>query len=282
MSFATVAVFGVGLIGGSFALALRKAGFGGRIVGVSSPETLQRALSLGVVDAGASLAEAAAEADLLYLAQPIRRIIEMLPELNRWVRPTALVTDAGSTKQAIVAEAGRSLTRCTFLGGHPLAGKESRGVESASAELFENRSYALTPSAGSNTPAEREFISWVKRIGSIPVILGPAEHDRIVAFTSHLPQLISTALANLLAAQGPDSTRIFGPALVDSTRLALSPFEVWSDIFRTNSTAINSALGAYILALEQLQAQLTSDQLEHSFDSAANLATSLRKRGGFS
>ena len=119
----TVAIFGVGLIGGSFALALRRAGFQGKILGVSSAATLERAVSLGVIDAGAALAEAAGQADLLYLAQPISRFLEILPELNLWVRPDALITDAGSTKAAIVQKAAVSVTRCQFLGGHPLAGK---------------------------------------------------------------------------------------------------------------------------------------------------------------
>lgn len=278
MQWKTVAVFGVGLIGGSFALALRKAGFEGRILGVSSAQTLRSAIELGVVDQGASLEEAASQADLLYLAQPIRQIMEVLPQLNRWVQPEALITDAGSTKAAIVAEAARSVTRCEFVGGHPLAGKESRGVQAAEANLFEGRTYVLTPTDGRETEAGAEFGSWVRRIGSTPLILDPAEHDRVVAFTSHLPQLASTALASLLGAAGPKTGRIFGPALVDSTRLALSSYDVWTDIVSTNSAQIESALTAYIRALEQVRAELRSEQLRSSFERAAQFAAELRQR----
>src|SRR5690606_27433297 len=119
MALRTVSIVGVGLIGGSFALALREAGFDGRIVGVSRPETIDRAVALGVIDAGASMAEALAESDLIYLAQPILRILEQLPEVARLARPGALVTDAGSTKQAIV-ERARAVFRgreADFLGG---------------------------------------------------------------------------------------------------------------------------------------------------------------------
>src|SRR5579862_6730759 len=102
LAMQTVAIFGVGLIGGSFALALREAGFSGRIIGVSSPETIRKAVELGVIDAGLSAEQAAGSADLIYLAQPILRIVEILPQLDPWVRPDALVTDAGSTKSTIV------------------------------------------------------------------------------------------------------------------------------------------------------------------------------------
>src|SRR5450432_2944248 len=195
----TVAIFGVGLIGGSFALALRKAGFSGRIIGVSSPPTIRRALELGVIDEGVPAQEAAQAADLIYLAQPILRIVEILPELEHWVHPEALVTDAGSTKSAIVERAG-AISRCQFLGGHPMAGREQRGVEAADPGLFRGRPYVLTPrsEAELHTPQARDFVDWIERIGAFTVILSPAEHDRIVAYTSHLPQLASTGLAALL------------------------------------------------------------------------------------
>ena len=133
----TVTIVGVGLIGGSFALALRKVGFLGRILGVSSPATLSRALELGVVDEARSLEEALPRSDLVYMAQPVLRILAQLERVRALVPDHALVTDAGSTKQAIVDRA-RGLFQCgaDFLGGHPMAGKEGRGVEIADANLF--------------------------------------------------------------------------------------------------------------------------------------------------
>jgi prephenate dehydrogenase len=263
----TVAIVGVGLIGGSFALALRKAGFGGKIVGVSSPRTISRARELGVIDAGLSLPEAAAQSDVIYLAQPIARILETLDLLGALAPPNALVTDAGSTKAAVVARA-RGL-RARFVGGHPMAGKESRGVESADADLFRGRPYVLT---GHDPWLEQ----WITRIGARPVILDPEEHDRLVALTSHLPQLISTALAVSIAGE-PGAARVAGPAAVDLTRLALSPYEIWRDIFATNSGPIDAALGAFIGKLEEFRRLLRDPAIEREFDRGAAAARSLRE-----
>jgi prephenate dehydrogenase len=274
----TVAIFGVGLIGGSFALALREAGFGGRILGVSSEKTLARALDLRVIDEPASGPEAAQRADLIYLAQPILRIIEMLPELNTWVNPDALITDAGSTKRVIVERAAQVISRCQFLGGHPMAGREKFGVEAAEAGLFQGRPYVLTPrfEPEMETPRVRTLLDWLRRIGSKPVVLDALEHDRIVAYTSHLPQLASTGLAALLEGRSEPSTGIFGPALIDSTRLSLSSFEMWRDIFATNQDFIQEALRNYIAKLEEFRRDLEPEQMRSAFDRAAKFARQIR------
>ncbi len=135
----SVGIVGVGLIGGSFGLALRKAGFEGAILGVSSTRSIEQAIERGAVDRGATLEEAAGTCDLLFLSQPISGILDTVRKLDPLVREDTLVTDAGSTKKAIVDEAKRSLRRCAFLGGHPMAGKELRGVEAADADLFRGR-----------------------------------------------------------------------------------------------------------------------------------------------
>ncbi len=254
----TVAIFGVGLIGGSFALALRKAGFAGRIVGVSSDQTIRAALDRGVIDEALPADEAAAQADLLYLAQPIHKIADCLEEIDAWVQPGALITDAGSTKKLIVDRASQVVSRGRFLGGHPMAGRERRGVEAAEADLFQGRPYVLTPRSPQELDhaAVREFLDWIPRIGSFPVILDAETHDRTVALTSHLPQLVSTALAALLEGRPEAQTRVYGPALVDSTRLALSSFDIWGDIFDTNRDAIQLALQSYIAKLEEFRVAL--------------------------
>ena len=256
----TVAIFGVGLIGGSFALALRKAGFAGKIIGVSSPATVEKALSLGVVDQALTLAEAASSADLVYLSQPISQIIETLDVLET----DALVTDAGSTK-AVICEHGRRLKRGLFIGGHPMAGKESRGVEHADADLFRGRPYVLTA-------REPELEAWIERFGARLVIMDPQEHDRQVAFVSHLPQLLSTTLASVLAGK----EQVAGPAAADLTRLALSPYDIWRDIFATNAEPIDAALSAFIARLEEVRSQLRSSELEALFSRAAASARALR------
>ncbi len=256
----TIAIAGVGLIGGSFALGLRKAGFHGKIIGVSSPATVQKALSLGVIDQSMALPEAARAADLVYLSQPISQILDTLGVLET----DAIVTDAGSTK-AVICERGRNLKR--FVGGHPMAGKESRGVEHADADLFRNRPYVLTA-------REPQLESWIERFGSRLVLLEPAEHDRQVAFVSHLPQLLSTTLASVLAGK----EQVAGPAAADLTRLALSPYDIWRDIFATNAEPIDAALGAFIARLEEVRKQLRSSELEAVFSEAAASARALRSK----
>ena len=276
----TVVIAGVGLIGGSFGLALKKAGFQGRIIGVSSAATIEAARAAGAIDEAMSLRDAAGVADLIYLAQPIGRILQTLPELNPWVRPETLVTDAGSTKGAIVARANEALTRCTFLGGHPLAGKERRGVKHADPDLFRGRLYVLTPRAESDLEAGAAagFLEWLRRIGARPLVTTPDQHDSVVAYTSHLPQLTATALASCLGAElGTGFAPIWGPALVDSTRLALSAYEIWGDILHTNRDAIDGALAAYIGKLQKMRDLLGGPDMKRLFNDGAEFARRVRE-----
>lgn len=267
-----VAIAGVGLIGGSFALALRKAGFAGRILGVSSARTIAEALRLGVIDEGVTLERAEAEADLLYLAQPILQIIEVLTRLKP--KAGALVTDAGSTKAQIVATAQTHLNNCQFVGGHPMAGKETRGVAAADADLFRGRNYVLTPSE--DTVASRWFRTQVESFGSIITTLTPDEHDRLVAYTSHLPQILSTVLACTLDPidQAP---RVAGPALMDMTRIAQSPFDMWHDIFLTNRGPIEQALKAFLSRFSEGQSSFYREEFAKAFDEAGRVARGLRR-----
>lgn len=276
----TVAIIGVGLIGGSFGLALRKAGFGGRRIGVSSAGAIRDALERGAIDEALPLAEAAAQADLVYLAQPICRILETLAALDAWLRPGCLVTDAGSTKARIV-EQGSRIRRGQFLGGHPMAGKEKRGAAEADADLFTGRTYVLTPRepAELETAAAREFLGWLGAMGAVPVTLSPEEHDRVVAHTSHLPQLLSTALAVMLAGRldSEERMRVAGPGLAAVLRLAGSSYEIWRDILATNSAEIDTALAGFIAELERLRANLGSEQAGIAFQTANYFAARLKR-----
>ncbi len=273
----TVAIVGTGLIGASFGLALKASGFRGRILGVSSRSAVAAAIARGAVDAEVSLEEAAAQADLVYLAQPICRIVDTIGKIAPLVRDGALVTDAGSTKARIV-EAGRAIQRGRFLGGHPMAGKEKRGAAEAESGLFAGRTYIVTPEAQADLerPAERELLDWIVKIGSQVVVLSPEEHDRIVALTSHLPQLLSTALASVLAERltRPEHRKAGGPGLIDMTRLAGSSYELWRDILATNAASIDSALAACIERLGQLRAHLTEPLARDVFEAANEFFTS--------
>lgn len=272
----TVAIAGVGLIGGSFGLALRKAGFTGRIVGVSSPATIEKAKQLGAIDEGAPLDTAVAQADLVYLAQPIGIILEVIPKLAGLLKPGALVTDAGSTKLRIVETARASLQKDQFLGGHPMAGKAERGVAVAEANLFEGRPYVLA--GPPRSPVAEEFRQWLDRIGAQVVFLDPRLHDELVAAASHVPQLLSTALAASLGrnALAESIAGIAGPGLIDMTRLAGSDYGLWRDILETNAAAIGPALDKVIAELQQVRQHLDPPDLEEPFRTANRLARGLR------
>jgi prephenate dehydrogenase len=277
----TVAIAGTGLIGASFGLALRKAGFDGEIIGVSSERALADAAAIGAIDRGATLAEAAGAADLIFLSQTIGRIVDTLRHLDPLVKTGALVTDAGSTKCEIVDTAMQHLTRCQFLGGHPMAGKERRGAKEASADLFSGQIWVLTPveSSAMETGAAHEFRYWLARIGARVATLDCEAHDAIVALTSHLPQLASTALAGLLQARLLEGqSAVSGSGLKDMTRLALSSYDLWRDILATNADRIDAALASYIQALEHIRENLRTRELQEEFERASTFATKLRSK----
>jgi prephenate dehydrogenase len=276
----SVAIVGTGLIGASFGLALRHAGFRGSIVGVSSPAALDGAIAAGAIDHGAPLADAVAHADLVFLSQTIGRILDTLRKLDPLVQPGALVTDAGSTKCEIVDTALKTLTRARFLGGHPMAGKERRGAEAAEANLFQKCTWVVTPMDSNDlaTPKAAAFLSWIRRIGAHPVVMKADEHDRVVAYTSHVPQLASTALAATVAERvDAAELAVAGSGLRDMTRLALGSYELWRDILATNAGHVDQALGFYIQKLEHLRENLRTLQMREEFQRAERLAADLRR-----
>ena len=237
----SVAIAGVGLIGASFGLALRKAGFTGRIAGVSSPRSIEAGLARGAIDGGISLEEAS-RFELLFLAQPISGIIETLSRLSTG----SIVTDAGSTKRSICS-AAKHLTN--FVGGHPMAGKELRGAESADADLFQDRPWLLT----SEPPAKLRH--WIEAIGARILVVSPEEHDRLVARASHLPQMI----ANVMARVTEPSKSAGGPGLDAMTRLSRSSYTMWRDIIATNRDEIGAALDEFLTEAWRLRSALTDE-----------------------
>ena len=274
----TVAIVGVGLIGGSFGLALKKAGFAGEIIGVSSQRAVQAGMRAGAISRSVSLEEAAASADMIYLAQTVDRILATLETLGPIASSNCLITDAGSTKVAIVQKATASIRSATFVGGHPLAGKEQRGAEAADADLFRGRPYLLTPTAG-ETPRLEAFRLWLSRIGANVIELSAQDHDAIVALTSHLPQIVSVALANALAKQKNELIKeILGPGLQDMTRLAMSSPEMWESIFSTNKTEVLTGLDAFVASLAQVRGAIEKGDITRVFGSAATFATAIRNQ----
>ena len=277
-SIHTVAIVGLGLIGGSFGLALRKAGFEGEILGLCAPPYLAKALEIGAISRpSSSLQEVAEKADLIYLAHKVDFIIELLDALGPIARRGCLITDSGSTKVAITAKAAKSVKWADFIGGHPMAGKEKRGIENADADLFRGRPYILTDDR-STIPIFNEFKSWLTQMGARPVIMPATEHDCAVAFTSHLPQLLSTTLACTLETHHQEAfTKVFGPGLLDMTRLALSASDLWMSILETNKEEIVKAIDAFSQTLDQLRTELLSDKLNKVFTSASQYAQQFRR-----
>jgi prephenate dehydrogenase len=280
MSFKQVTIIGTGLIGGSLGLALRKRHIVSRVIGCDRAPVLKRAKDCGAIEKGAtSIAEAVRGSDLIVLATPVITIIDLLERIGPSLPPRTLVTDVGSTKAAIVQRAAKSFGRSAsqrFLAGHPMAGKESAGVEFADADLFEGAAWLFTPLPRQNpqTGLCGEFVHCVEKIGARVAFLDPAEHDRFCAWISHLPQMISTALAATLVDEfGPDAPflDIGGRALRDLTRISGSPYSMWRDIAITNKKNLADALHKLEQRLAHIRENLDSRELAAEFERAHEL-----------
>lgn len=284
--FRRIAIVGLGLIGGSWGLALKKHGFKGQRVGFDRAEIATRAVAVGAVDEGSGdLASAVREADLVILATPVGAILELLPRLVTIVAPQALITDVGSTKRVICQRALEVFGEGPlFLGGHPLAGKENSGLDNADAALFENARYVLAPLTPDHLSLERvkAFSSLVQSIGARPFVSDATGHDRAVAYLSHLPQLVASGLASVALEQSSEDflpLELAGSGFRDATRLAESPYSLWRDICLTNVQNIQSALESLIEKLEAMKLHLSDRELEREFKQAKKLRERLREVG---
>jgi prephenate dehydrogenase len=239
----TVAIAGLGLVGGSLARALTRAGY--RVIGVDRPDVLAQAEAARAVAQSAPSVEACAwDADVLVLAAPPAVNHRLLRRVAGLRRPRLVVTDVGSVKGPIVAEARKLGLRC-FVGGHPMAGNEGTGFAAGHSGLFRDRPWLLTP-RGTEARALRSVERLARAVGARPVVMSPEAHDRAVAFLSHVPQLTAWALA--AAARGDAVTRRYldqaGPGFRDMTRLAASPPSLWRDILQENRREVLRALAA--------------------------------------
>jgi prephenate dehydrogenase len=258
MRFGTVAVVGVGLIGGSFALALKAAGACGRVVGAGrGAANLQLAFERGVLDAvETDAATAVRDADLVLVAAPVAQFERIFREIAPALKPEAVVTDGGSTKRDVVAAAraalGARLPR--FVPAHPVAGAEKSGAAAASADLFRGRRVVLTPLAESEGDAlERVEAAWTA-CGARLSRMSPEEHDGVLAAVSHLPHLLAYALVDDIAAR-PDAARLFAYAaggFRDFTRIASSHPEMWRDICMANSDQLLKELARFSAGIEKI------------------------------
>jgi prephenate dehydrogenase len=286
-----VTILGTGLIGGSFALALRKDLTDISISGWDRPEVVRGKEVRNAFDEtfSGNLGLALAKADLIYVALPIAVTLDLFSEIARQAPPSALVTDACSTKLRIMEESGQlfggNVGGAIFLGGHPMAGKELSGIAAADADLFRGHSYALiaageaiaTPTA--SEPRIAAFVKILEKIGAQPLWIGAQQHDYAVGLASHLPQLAAVALASFLYDRLDENglpITLAGPGLRDSLRLAGSPYSTWRDIILTNKELLSSSLDLFARRLDDLRERLGSRDLEADFDAANELYKLLR------
>src|ERR1700722_245238 len=309
-----VIILGTGLIGGSFALALRKYTEGIHITAWDRRDTVARAKDLGAADEifSGELKPAIESADLIYVALPISTTMDILPEIAGHSPQHALVTDACSTKVRIVRAAEELFSGSgekLFLGGHPMAGKELSGIANADANLFRDTTYALIgeslsdadeeavrhsspdgePDQSSTRPVPVRipkddprvvaFLKIIGKIGARPLWLGAQQHDYAVGLASHLPQLAAVALASFLYDHLDENglpIALAGPGLRDSLRLAGSPYSTWRDIVLTNRGVLSEGLDLFARRLDELRDKLASRELEADFDAANELYKLLR------
>ena len=253
--FKTLAVVGVGLVGGSFALALRRAGVTTRVVGFDRDRAaLEQGAALGVIDTAAeSVSEAVQGADLVVVAVPVRAIGPVLHDVALTMDPQAVITDVGSTKEDVVRVAREELRErfARFVPGHPIAGRETSGVESAVPELFRGARVVLTPAAETAPDAMDTVRSAWEAVGARVALADAADHDRIFAAVSHLPHFLAFALVSEIAARG-NAAELLGFAaggFRDFTRIAASSPEMWRDVALQNREAILAEVDRYCARL---------------------------------
>ena len=280
--FTRIVIVGLGLIGGSIALGVRERWPAVHIAGVDRQPVLAHALGSGAIDRAAERMADAGAADLVILAAPVRQNLALLAEAASVVaaaRDPLLITDVGGTKRDIVAAASTLPHHVAFVGGHPIGGAERGGFGFARPDLFKNRPWLFTPDADASSPALGALYRLARGLGARPSALGAAEHDRLMANLSHLPQLAASALMEVVgAAAAADGLRLAGRGLVDTTRLASSPSAIWRDICAANADEIGGALDRLIMRLQELRDGLRDGrQIEQVFEEAGRWRAELMK-----
>ena len=286
--FNRLAIVGLGLIGGSIALAVRERWSSVLITAVDRAPVLAHASSSGAIDRATNTVADIGPVDLVILAAPVRQNVELLPQVLAGLRDGAIVTDVGGTKRDIVSAAVALPSASAFVGGHPIGGAERGGFGFARPDLFRGKPWIFTPSGsspdrrgGSSDPpaALDKLYEFVRGIGARPSTMDAETHDRVMAYVSHLPQLTASVLMEVVGrAASNDGLRFAGRGLTDSTRLASSPASVWREICAANADDIGPALDALIARLSELRANLESGHtVDEVFDDAAKWRAELMK-----
>ncbi|MGC9158957.1 MAG: prephenate dehydrogenase [Terracidiphilus sp.] len=277
----SITLLGTGLLGTSVGLALRAAGFSGQITGWNrGAEGGETALKMGAIDSlAANPIEAARMSQVVVLAVPIYATLDWMERLAAVLGPDHLVTDVGSTKARITEAAGRLFNtpaRAAFLPGHPMAGKERGGAALGDASLFRGTVWLFTDDpewqrSVHSAQLVKDWRNWVAAMGSRCIDLEPMRHDELVAWISHLPQFVATALSALLddvVGDAPELKDVGGRALREMTRLGSSPYSMWRDIAATNTEAVQTALFALEQRLAHLRENLRTPALRGEFEQA--------------
>ena len=282
IDFKKITIIGVGLIGGSLGLALKEKELNFKIVGVDKQEVIKKAIARGAIDEGTvNLEEGIEEADVVIIATPIKTILDLLPKISPFLKKECLVTDTGSTKVKIIEKANQVLPQDVhFIGGHPMAGSEKYGIDSADPHLFQDKTYILTPTNKSNLIAIEKIFLLINMIGAKRLILDPLDHDRIVGVVSHLPQIMAVSLINMvnILTQEENNNNYFkaiGGGFKDMTRIALSPSKIWEDICETNQETIVEMIQEFRSYLGVIEDKLKNNP--HSLKEEFQKASQLRK-----
>jgi prephenate dehydrogenase len=280
MSIRQITIIGTGLIGGSLGLALKKHGFHGRIIGCDRAPVLERARNKGVIDDGhTEPADSIRGSEIIVLAAPVGGILDLIGRLGPALPPKTLLTDTGSTKAEVLSRATAVFKKQTgqrFLAGHPMAGKEQCGVEFADPDLFQGAAWLFTPATGQDIYAglSGEFLHWVEKLGARVASMEADAHDELCAWISHLPQMISTALACALVEEYGENAPLLeagGRALREMTRISASPYSMWRDVALTNKKNIANALLKLEQELAHIRENLDSKELAMEFEKAHRL-----------
>ncbi len=254
--FQHITIIGVGLIGGSLALATKQRFPAIHITGVDTPQVLKRALDRHAIDlTDKSIERAVRSADLIVLAAPVSSISKMLPLIAKNCSPSTIVTDTGSVKRKLIEQAQRLFPNGNFIGGHPMTGSEFSGINAAHPLLFQNALYLLTPTHTTKKQLVHILAKFFTALDARICIINPATHDSVVAAVSHLPQLAAVALMNSVGKYHPDAPHHLALAaggFRDMTRIASSPFEMWKGILSANQKEISKALRLYIKQLNKI------------------------------
>ncbi len=281
----SVGIIGLGLMGGSLGLALRRRQLAATVIGCGRPALVSRAVEMGAIDRGTQDASTVAEeCDFIFLCTPVETSIDLMRSIAPRLKPGALVTDVGSTKQAF-AEAAREIfgpqAAERVLPGHPMAGSEKSGLENATESLYEGCLWLLTPLGHRTTPLQDALRSALKGVGARLAEVAPAEHDRTLAYTSHLPQMLSSVLAMTLEAQfgtaENPALQLHAGGLQSMLRLAVSDPAMWEQIALSNPRNIGAALERFEAELRHLRLCLEDAEFRRRFEAARDFAKSLKE-----